>query len=68
MALMRVTLGDFQGSTGGAGFLNSETRSGGLDGGATDGDVSMGVSSRIHTVLISRKICFPIPSQWREGL
>ena len=40
--LMRVTLNVFQASTGGLGFINSETGSGGFDGGAADGDVSMG--------------------------
>ena len=32
----------FQGSTREVGFVNSETGSGGFNGGATDGDVSMG--------------------------
>ena len=42
MALMRVTLSGFWGSTGEMGFVNSKTRSRGFDGGAADGDVSTG--------------------------
>jgi len=39
---MRVTLGVFQGSTGGAGFVNSETGSRGFNRGAADRDALMG--------------------------
>ena len=41
-ALMRVTLGVFRGSTGGVGFVNSETGSRGFNRGTADRDVSMG--------------------------
>ena len=39
---MRVTLSVFWGSTGGVGFINSETGSGGFDRGSADRGVSMG--------------------------
>jgi len=55
VALMRVTLSVFQGSTEGAGFIISKTRSGGFDGATTDGMSQQGVSSRIHTALIARR-------------
>jgi len=42
VALMRVTLGVFQGSTGKVGFINPETGSRGFNGGAADEDVSTG--------------------------
>ena len=42
VALMRVTIGVFQGSTREVGFINSETGSGGFNGGAADGNVLMG--------------------------
>ena len=41
-ALMRVTLGVFQCSTGEMGFIISETESGGFDGSATDGNILTG--------------------------
>ena len=42
VALMRVALGVFWGSTGEVGYINSKTGSGGLDGGTADGNVSVG--------------------------
>jgi len=66
VALMRVTLGVFQGSTREVDFINSKTGSRGFDRGTADGNVSMGVSSSICAVLIARKRCCPIPSQSRD--
>ena len=42
VALMRVTLGVFQGSTGEVGFINSETGSRGFNRGSTDRNILMG--------------------------